>query len=195
MESEARRKRIKYLEQNGSSIHMPRALQLRLQPSLPSDITTLTELTEIGPEIYKYVETVMPWDHNPEVLEELQSSQSQVQSEIIIQGRFYLIEDGKSVIGPRRLVSRDNFGPGNAGDRAFNIMLYGDGCERIIDFETKEMCGKPPASVLDYDVAGDLEQRLICGEGCALSAMEAIQNDLSSIGRNTIFGINGFGRA
>lgn len=112
-----------------------------------------------------------------------------------VQIAFFLSPNTEEFLVPKRSVNRDEFGPGKAGVSAFYAMLYGDGCERLMDLEHNELCGQNPIRVLDFDVMGDLEQKLVCSDDCQENIMSKVNEDLAAIGRNTIFGINGFGRA
>ncbi|MBI2031299.1 MAG: hypothetical protein HYT08_01655 [Candidatus Levybacteria bacterium] len=83
---------------------------------------------------------------------------------------------------------RRNFGPGNAGRTAFRLVARGNNCE------FKPGCGTRGVETLDYDVLGELEQKLSCGNKHTRFMREKIEHDLISIGTNPSFGKNGRGR-
>ncbi len=184
-----------YILNGGEKIPQPRPLQLFFQEEvLPSNITSWHYLHNAHNEgkiyFYDFGQPSMLRDHDSKCLEEYKPSKERKDS----QSRFLINENGE-IDMPRRALYREDFGPGEAGQRAFDALMFGKGCERKVDDGTKKRCGNEPVEVLDFDVAADLEQLLICGVECRISAMEAIQNDLSKIGRSTVFGINGRGRA
>lgn len=89
--------------------------------------------------------------------------------------------------------SRDQFGPGEAGRRAYEIILAGESCRAIL--ENSERCGKRGRETLDFDVIGDLEQLPSCGDDHTEVMRQRIEKDLELMGRTTAFGKNGWGRA
>jgi len=87
--------------------------------------------------------------------------------------------------------SRDQFGPGIAGEKAYRIISSGAECEAILSPNKK--CGKRGIMTLDFDVLGELEQLVSCGDEHMELMKEIVDRDLGE--RKTVFGINGWGRA
>ncbi len=84
---------------------------------------------------------------------------------------------------------RRNFGPGVAGRRAFRLITGQTDCE------IRSGCNSRAIETVDYDVLGELELKASCGGGHSFLIKKDIEDDLVSIGRNTVFGKNGWGRA
>lgn len=82
-------------------------------------------------------------------------------------------------------IERENFGPGLAGERAFNLIKIESSCQE---------CGGEATHTLDFDVLGDLEQILVCDK-CLPEVERKVREDLAKIGRLSNFGVNGRGRA
>ena len=84
----------------------------------------------------------------------------------------------------------NNFGSGVAGESALNAI------KTTINCQSKEPCNEPPVLTLDFDIqfSAELDQIPLC-MGHLEPAMIAIKDDLSKVGKNVSFGINGHGRA
>lgn len=92
---------------------------------------------------------------------------------------------------------RENFGKGEAGQRAYNwIVVYGVTCEGIIDKDIK--CGDPAYSTVDFDIPriNALEQIPVCPKHLSY-VKQKIRSDCKADGSLTdpSFGINGRGRS
>lgn len=88
-------------------------------------------------------------------------------------------------------VERNQFGPGNAGQRAFEAILQGMTCGAKIN---GKYCGKQASITVDYDVLGNHELVPACNEAHARLIQMEIETILASQNRSTVPGRNGFGR-
>jgi hypothetical protein len=86
-----------------------------------------------------------------------------------------------------RIISRDQFGPGDAGKTAYEIMRTNPVCQE---------CAEVPAElVLNFDVLGEVESVPLC-RGCVPLVKEKVEADFATVGRlnDGTFGFNGLGR-
>ncbi|GEM_PF-4150205 len=93
--------------------------------------------------------------------------------------------------------SREDFGEGEAGQRAYNwIVVYGVTCEGIIEGDIK--CGDPAYLTLDFDIPriNALEQIPVCHKHLSV-VKQKIRSDFKAEDSLTdpSFGINGRGRS
>ena len=89
-------------------------------------------------------------------------------------------------------VQREAFALGTVGEIDFQLILAGSVCEAFVS-EGKR-CGKPTIRVLDFDISSSTEQLPVCGDKCENASRQRIVADLAASGRETTFGINGWGR-
>lgn len=92
-----------------------------------------------------------------------------------------------------RLILRENFGPGRAGEIAYLTVLQGIACE-VIDKQNLK-CEKTSDRTIGFDVLADYQIIPVCSREHAVLAMEKVIVDLSKSGRTPSFDENGFGRA
>jgi hypothetical protein len=93
----------------------------------------------------------------------------------------------------RRVVAREEFGNGPAGDYSYLAVKNGEKCEAI-DPELNIPCNNFPEQTVDFDILGNMEVIPICSDKCAGFAQEIVERDLTAQNMVTIFGRNGFGR-
>ena len=98
----------------------------------------------------------------------------------------------QEVVINSNVIKRSDFGPGDAGERSWNLINNKATCEAIVG---GKKCGLPAIQVLNYDVLGDLECLPICGDEHCQEVRTTIERELESQGRSTAFGINGWGRS
>jgi hypothetical protein len=89
-------------------------------------------------------------------------------------------------------LTRASFGEGRPGEMAWRLISGGATCEALIKGEP---CGKRAIGTTDFDVLGDMDQKPHCSPEHDMLMRKGIAADLHKQGRNTVFGINGFGRS
>jgi hypothetical protein len=92
-------------------------------------------------------------------------------------------------------ISRSDFGPGKAGDRAWSMISEGAQCGAFIDGDTSSECGKNAIGTTDVDILADLTQIPHCSLLCHQKIVDRVEADLALAGRSMVPGRNGFGRA
>lgn len=95
-----------------------------------------------------------------------------------------------------RIVRREDFGSGEAGELAFQSVVAGFPCATYIDGDQTQ-CGNPPIGTVDVDLQADYNPFPFCSEEHADLLENQIADDLEATGRHgAIRGIgrNGFGR-
>ncbi len=92
------------------------------------------------------------------------------------------------------VISRDDFGPGDAGERSFQTIAQGATCEAYKDKTKKETCGKFSIGTVDIDISANLELFPYCGEQHAKQLEKDLILELKEKGKITVPGRNGFGR-
>ncbi|MCL5019057.1 MAG: hypothetical protein M1426_01065 [Patescibacteria group bacterium] len=95
----------------------------------------------------------------------------------------------------RRPVLREKFGPGIAGQLAYEGILSGLPCEAFLDEQRTKACGRISDRTVDFDVAGHGDYFPVCSLEHSILVRISISKDLERQGHSTIFGENGFGRA
>lgn len=91
-----------------------------------------------------------------------------------------------------QIVRREDFAPGNAGTKAFELISRGVVCETKLDDNL--LCEQPATGTLDFDIIGELEQIPVCSPEHREIAAIHVNEELSLQGRSTVPGYNGFGR-
>jgi len=102
-----------------------------------------------------------------------------------------LNDNSESVEINGNLIRRSDFGKSKFGESIYQLVVHGAQCEAIID---GKKCNKPAIGSIDYDVIGDHTFNLICSQNHYNLIMEVVERELTLMGRNTDFGINGRGR-
>src|SRR3972149_3088258 len=90
-------------------------------------------------------------------------------------------------------ISRDDFGPGYIGEKSYQIILSGAGCEAFID-ENKTKCNLPSIGTADIDVRDDLEFFPFCSPEHQMLVQSQVLDELNDQGRYSVPAMNGFGR-
>ncbi len=95
------------------------------------------------------------------------------------------------------LPSRDQFGPGNAGNIAFSIVSFGEGCATYVpDEKTQDQrpCGLPSQMTVGFDIGSSYDALGACTNEHRDELKEQIKS--TSPNPNSIsFDHNGFGRS
>jgi hypothetical protein len=91
------------------------------------------------------------------------------------------------------LVSRENFGPGMAGEKAFLAIASGAVCESKTTHKDKQ---NPLGDrTVGFDIGGAYDFVVVCSEACEQAVRNIIEKELLELGRVPSFDKNGFGRA
>ncbi|OGH48077.1 MAG: hypothetical protein A3A51_02785 [Candidatus Levybacteria bacterium RIFCSPLOWO2_01_FULL_39_10] len=91
-------------------------------------------------------------------------------------------------------VKREAFGPGFAGEWAYQTILGGATCETYID-GGKNKCGKKALGTVDVDIAGNLDLFPYCTEDHAVKLTSQLVGEIENNGNHTMPFRNGFERA
>lgn len=89
---------------------------------------------------------------------------------------------------------REDFGPGTAGTMAFFAVASGFPCQTYIDGD-KNICGNSPIGTVDVDIRDDVDTFTYCSKEHGSQLKDQLVKELESMGRYTVPGRNGFGRA
>jgi hypothetical protein len=100
----------------------------------------------------------------------------------------------KPEVKKERPIIRENFGPGQLGEYCFSLIQQGVTCETIVG-PNGQRCGKRAKGTTDFDVLGEATILVHCSEEHHQLIINAVQIELTTAGRSTVFGRNGFGRA
>lgn len=84
---------------------------------------------------------------------------------------------------------RAEFGPGFAGQSAFNLIKNRVKCEAVGG------CDRLARNTLDFDVRGDLVQIPVCSAEHYTQVLAEVAKDLAKGLNDPTFGMNGFGRS
>ena len=103
----------------------------------------------------------------------------------------WLWENGKI----EGVVKREDFGPGQAGELAYQTVLGDFPCETWID-DNKTVCGKPPVGTVDVDNLANHDPIPVCSEEHATALEKQIREELKRKSKPGIAGMgrNGWGR-
>lgn len=88
--------------------------------------------------------------------------------------------------------SREEFGPGIAGETAYQIIKTGAECVLFIG-EGSKTCGELSIGTIDIDARGQLDHFPFCGKDHAELLRKQLSKDRDELSSNTM-GTNGFGR-
>lgn len=88
-----------------------------------------------------------------------------------------------------KFIDRTNFGPGSAGQEAYDLIRNGIRCELA------EGCNKNATATLDFDVRGDLVQILVCSVEHYAQVLAGVAKDLGKKTSDPTFSTNGWGRS
>lgn len=91
-------------------------------------------------------------------------------------------------------IKRADFGPGALGDHCFSLIRQHVPCAAIVGLNG-ERCGKRAIGTTDFDVLGDPTILGHCSVEHHQVIMSAVGEELKLSGKDTVFGINGFGRS
>lgn len=105
-----------------------------------------------------------------------------------VEVRHHSITEGVKVSLSQAKEERRGFGRGRLGRAAFRMVAKGRECGL-------NNCLEKGTQTLDFDVLGSAEQLPVCSPEHRALLEERIEQDLNRIGRSTVFGRNGFGRA
>lgn len=100
----------------------------------------------------------------------------------------------KSIEPAERTILREEFGPGKAGDWAFQVISSGASCETFIDAD-KNKCGDAAIGTVDVDIRGELDVFPYCSPEHGTLLEQQLVADIEASGGFTYPGRNGFGRA
>jgi len=95
---------------------------------------------------------------------------------------------------PEIRIERENFGPGTAGDWAYQTIAGGATCVAFIDDEKTE-CGQKAIGTVDVDIRGDLDLFPHCTDEHAKLLTDQLVQEIENNGGYTVPSRNGFGRA
>lgn len=105
-----------------------------------------------------------------------------------IEVKYHSIAEGIKIPLSQAKKERRDFGRGRLGKSAFRMIVQGIECGL-------GNCLEKGTQTLDFDVLGSAEQLPVCSPEHRTLLIEGIELDLNRIGRSTVFGRNGFGRA
>ena len=91
-------------------------------------------------------------------------------------------------------IRREDFGPGRAGDWAYQTILGGAICLTYVDDEKTE-CGQIATGTVDVDIRGDLDLFPFCTNEHGIILTKQLVEEIERNGSSTTPSRNGFGRA